>query len=177
MTYNYVIKDSTGATYPVTGITEPPDVYAGMLPAGFTILSYTTSGGGSGGTFTYPAYRLIIQSGISGYESGATYPGCTRDTASLCHALSFATIQDAFYYAHQHNEIPVVVQTADEAWVIADAEERARQLQTQYTGPSASPEPPGMPPVNGGGGLVTTIESNMPLILGGLALWFLAKRK
>lgn len=176
MTYNYVIKDSAGTTYPVTGITEPPDVYATMLPAGWSIVSYEQVGGG-GGTFTYPIYRLIIKSAGAGYESGGTYPGCTRETSGMCHGISFATIQDAFYYAHQNNEIPVVCQTIDEVWAIADAEERARQLQQQYTGPSASPEPPPLP---GGGGpspILSGIEAYAPYIIGGLALWFLAKKK
>lgn len=124
----------------------------------------------------YPVYRLILQTAPGRVDTGATYPGCTREQPDLCYALQFATVQEAFSFAAGHNEIPRIVQSADEAFNLAEEEERSRLLQTQYTGPSASPMPI---PTNGsvvGSPLQSAVSPYGPLALGVLALLFVAKK-
>jgi len=179
LTYTYVLRNSDGTTFTVSGINQDPASYAQILAGtGLTIVSSQAEGT----AYTYTVYRLILETSPGRVDTGATYPGCLpRGTASdvaLCDPQQFASTADAFAYAAAHNEIPVIVASAEAGYVIAEAEERARQLQQQYTGPSASPAPqPGQggpvpPPVPVG----FNLESYAPFILGGLAIWFLAKR-
>lgn len=167
MTYTYVLRLPTGETVTVSDIAENPTAYASLLPSGWSIVSSQSQAG------SYPVYRLIIETSPGRVDTGATLPGCTSDTPSLCDPKQFANTVDAFNYAHSRNETPVIVPSADAAWNIANAEERSRQLQTQYTGPSASPEPlPGQGGAPASTGIVATLEANPVLAIGAAFLLY-----
>lgn len=85
------------------------------------------TGGGGNGTGNPPAgvqgpdgryYRLIIVSEPGRIDTGGTYPGCSLDNQGPCRAVQFTTIQEAYDYAEQSNEIPLLVGSVDEAWDI-----------------------------------------------------------
>lgn len=171
--WTYVLKLPSGEQVTVRDIAIPPTQYASMLASGWTIVSYQTQ------AQTYPIYRLIIETSPGRVDTGATLPGCSIDHPENCNPRQFSNTPDAFAYAASRNEIPVIVPSADEAWAIVDAENRARQLQTQYTGPSASPAPlPGQGgPLPSDGGIVATLEANPVLaVIGAYALYRLMKR-
>lgn len=67
-------------------------------------------------------YRLLIMSERrdGSVESGATYAGCSRSNPTGCQPLTFANMDDALFYCSEHNEIPVAVASADDAWDIVD---------------------------------------------------------
>jgi len=69
-------------------------------------------------------------------DTGATYPGCAQNNTALCQPVQFATLQAAISYASAHNEIPVSVASADEAWRIAAGAQPINPNQIFSTGPS-----------------------------------------
>lgn len=83
-----------------------------------------------------PVYRLIMQTAPGRVDTGATYPGCAQNNTSLCQPVQFATLQNAVDYAKAHNEIPVAVSSADEAWRIAAGAQPINPNQIISTGPS-----------------------------------------
>ena len=70
-------------------------------------------------------YRLIMIDPVSGLaNTGGTYPGCSIENQSACDPQQFANQADAVQYAKDHNEIPVSVATAADAWnVVAGAKQ------------------------------------------------------
>jgi hypothetical protein len=68
-------------------------------------------------------YRLILATTPGRIDTGASYPGCAQNNTQACIPIQFSTIDDAVNYAKSHNEIPVQVASADEAWkIIAGAQ-------------------------------------------------------
>lgn len=70
-------------------------------------------------------YRLLLKNPAGGpfVESGATYPSCSRTNPGGCVPLEFANRDDAMYYSKTHNEIPVWVNSAEQAWNIIEGKE------------------------------------------------------
>lgn len=83
-----------------------------------------------------PVYRLIMQTSPGRVDTGATYPGCAQNATQYCQPVQFATLTDAVNYAKAHNEIPVSVASADEAWRIASGAQPINPNQIISTGPS-----------------------------------------
>jgi hypothetical protein len=65
-------------------------------------------------------YRLILESGPNRFDTGATYPGCSRATPTACKPVQFASMDDAIRFARDHGEIPVKVNSEAEAWDIVE---------------------------------------------------------
>lgn len=70
-------------------------------------------------------YRLLLKNPAGGpfIESGATYPMCSRDNPDGCKPIEFANKDDAVYYSNNHNEIPIWVNSAEQAWNIIEGKE------------------------------------------------------
>lgn len=92
----------------------------------------------AGGLAAVPIVRLILLSprGDGLYDTGATYPGCSRATPELCQGVQFATLEDAVSYAYAHNEFPVLAASEAEVW---DVVEGRAQLDPARIIPAASP--------------------------------------
>lgn len=65
-------------------------------------------------------YRMLLQESNGTVNSGATYPGCSRSNPDGCKPISFANMDDAVFYSKGHNEVPVRVHDAEEAWAIVE---------------------------------------------------------
>lgn len=65
-------------------------------------------------------YRLIILSANGKYDTGATYPSCHISNPDGCKPVQFNSEQDAIDYALQNGEIPVRVNSVQEAWDIVE---------------------------------------------------------
>lgn len=65
-------------------------------------------------------YRLILESAPGRIDTGASYPLCSRSNPDACKPIQFADVETAVNYAKANNEIPVRVNTADEAWAIME---------------------------------------------------------
>ena len=169
MTYTYVLLLPDGSRATVSGIPQTVNAYMQMLPAGWSVISWGPDGGAG-----YPLYRLIIETSPGRVDTGVTLPLCSVDHPENCDPKQFACTKDAFDYATARGETPVIVFDAEEAWAIVDAENRARQQQTQYSGPSASPPPAagqGCAP-NPPGGIIDTITENPAIaVVAGIILW------
>ena len=61
-------------------------------------------------------YRLIIDMAPGRIDTGATYPGCSRDNQAACVPIQFSTMEEALAYAAANGETPVIVPDADTAW-------------------------------------------------------------
>lgn len=162
--YSYVLRLPDGSVVTVSDIAQSPAEYVLLLPSGWSIVSSQQQQ-----AVTYPIYRLIEETSPGRVDTGATLPSCSIDHPENCDPRQFADTAGAFAYAASRNEIPVIVASAAEAWNIVEAENRARQLHTQYTGPSASPAP-----TTGQGGaptgIVATLEANPALLAVGAFL-------
>jgi hypothetical protein len=168
--YNYELVDANGVKRWVFNVALAPAEFALTLD-GEEIFYWEVA-------VDYPIYRLIFETSPGRVDTGATLPGCSREHPENCDAMQFACTKDAFDHAALQNEIPVIVPTVEDAWAIVDQENAARASQGQYVGPAQSQAPTATQgcAVPGGGGIVSTLEDNAPLIIGALALWFVAKR-
>ena len=81
-------------------------------------------------------YRLILATAPGRVDTGASYPGCAQNNTGACIPIQFSTIQDAIDYAKAHNEVPVQVASADEAWKIIAGAMPINPSQVLSTGPS-----------------------------------------
>lgn len=57
------------------------------------------------------------------YDTGALYPGCSFDNPQACKPIQFGDWAGVVYYCQQNNEIPVKVQSAEQAWDIVSGKE------------------------------------------------------
>jgi len=69
-----------------------------------------------------PIYRLIMVTEPNRIDTGATYPGCSRDNPDACRPIQFKSVGEAISHAFKHDEIPVQVQSADQAWGIVSGQ-------------------------------------------------------
>lgn len=98
----------------------PPAIMPSLTP------TPTSSPGGAGGPVSVSPspqgtiYRLILKSPNGKYDTGATYPACTRSNPDGCQPMQFDTEKDAVEYALAHGETPVRVSSEEEAWRIVE---------------------------------------------------------
>lgn len=79
-----------------------------------------------------PIYRLVLATPTTDknypdgyiYDTGALYPGCNRNNVQACLPIQFASYADVKYYCSQHNEVPVMVSSSDQAWNIVEGKEQ-----------------------------------------------------
>jgi len=100
------------------------------------MLAFTPLPSGQPSTQPQPVYRLIMQTAPGRVDTGASYPGCAQNNTALCQPAQFATLKAAVDYAAAHNEIPVSVSSADEAWRIIAGAQPISPQQIIKTGPS-----------------------------------------
>jgi len=175
-----IINGQTGQHYTVSDATALQTAISnGDMPIRPDGSPYTiTNSGGlfyldgqavSGGGVTVPGtvYRLILKV-PAGYATGATYPGCSRYNADACDPKLFTTMAQAIDYAHSRNEIPYQVYSEDESWAIVTG-----SLHPDPNRPLS--DPADVPVSNPVGGTLAGV-STPTLVLGGLALFFLAKK-
>ncbi len=108
-----------------------------------------------------PIYRLILPGytrGISGFDTGATLPGCSRENPNGCDPRHFETAEQITAYAHTRGEIPAVVNSVEEVWAFVDRENAVRAALIKNTAPSGSP----VPGPNGGGAIYRFIVETSP---------------
>lgn len=119
------------------------DDYAKRLALFNWIYLGATPVNGSSGSVTIPivgtpplvtpggngVYRLILASpdptsptGIR-YDTGATYPTCARNNPAGCQPMVFETLEKAKQTAIRQNEIPVLVNSSEQAWRIIEGSE------------------------------------------------------
>jgi len=67
-----------------------------------------------------PIYRLIFETEPGRVDTGATYPGCSRDNTGPCIPVQFGTIEEAVDYARSHGEEPLIVPDVETAWGIVE---------------------------------------------------------
>src|SRR5262245_4320838 len=83
-----------------------------------------------------PVYRFILVTAPGRVDTGASYTGCAQNNTQACQPVQFATLQNAIDYAKAHNEIPVQVSSAEEAWRIVAGAQPINPNQILSTGPS-----------------------------------------
>jgi hypothetical protein len=96
-------------------------------------------------------------------DTGASYPGCSRETPDACQGAQFASLADAVAYAYAHGEVPVIAASEAEVWAVMEG---TAQLQPSRI----------IPPGSGGSGLPG--GSTMLYFAGAaVALMFLLRKK
>jgi hypothetical protein len=73
-----------------------------------------------------PMMRFYVESinpeGRTVYDTGASYPACSRSNPDGCQPIQFGSLDDVLWYASQHNETPIPVQSSEEAFALIEAE-------------------------------------------------------
>lgn len=87
-------------------------------------------------------------------DTGANYPGCSRDNPASCDPVQFNTLAEARDYAELRGETFVQVQSVDEVWAIIEGRQ-----------PIPSPSP------------FANMSTTTMLVIGGVALLLLSGKR
>ena len=65
-------------------------------------------------------FRLILETAPGRVDTGATYEGCSSADPDACMPVQFASVAEAVDYAYKYGEMPMLVNSAEEAFAIAE---------------------------------------------------------